>query len=59
MSEKTKRKVGRPSFHGERKKSYSIMATKTAWGNLKKMAASSGLSLSEYLEVLGRTGTLP
>ncbi|AOY78703.1 hypothetical protein BJP36_01145 [Moorena producens JHB] len=59
MPEQIRRKVGRPSIHGERKKTYSVKATKTAWDGLKKMAASSGLSLSEYIEVLGRTGKLP
>ncbi|NEO91419.1 MAG: hypothetical protein F6K56_14730 [Moorea sp. SIO3G5] len=51
--------MGRPSIHGERKKTYSIKATKTAWDGLKDLAASSGLSLSEYMETLGRTGRLP
>ncbi|NEO89452.1 MAG: ribbon-helix-helix domain-containing protein [Moorea sp. SIO3G5] len=59
MPEKIARKVGRPSLHGERKKSYSVTATKLAWDGLKEMAASSGLSLSEFLETLGRTKRLP
>jgi len=59
MSEQIKRKVGRPRLHKEAKKSYSIKATETGWRGLKNLAACSGLSLSEYLEFLGRTGTLP
>ncbi|NEO38300.1 MAG: hypothetical protein F6J90_18975 [Moorea sp. SIOASIH] len=59
MPEKIKRKVGRPRLHEEAKKSYSIKATEAGWQGLKRLAACSGLSLSEYLEFLGRTGTLP
>ncbi|NEO01161.1 MAG: hypothetical protein F6K50_38835 [Moorea sp. SIO3I7] len=59
MSEQIKIKVGRPRLHEEAKKSYSIKATETGWQGLKLLAACSGLSLSEYLEFLGRTGTLP
>ncbi|NEO91868.1 MAG: hypothetical protein F6K56_17130 [Moorea sp. SIO3G5] len=59
MSEEIKRKIGRPRLHEEAKKSYSIKATETGWRGLKLLAANSGLSLSEYLEFLGRTGTLP
>nr|WP_083373662.1 hypothetical protein [Moorena producens] len=59
MTEQIKRKVGRPRLHEEPKQSYSIKATKTGWQGLKRLASCSGLSLSEYLEFLGRTGTLP
>ncbi|NEN99350.1 MAG: ribbon-helix-helix domain-containing protein [Moorea sp. SIO3I7] len=59
MPEKTIKKMGRPSLHGERKKSYSVTATREAWDGLKEMAAASGLSLSEFLERLGRTKKLP
>ncbi|NES85742.1 MAG: hypothetical protein F6K10_32545 [Moorea sp. SIO2B7] len=53
MSKENKRKVGRPSLHGVRKKSYSVMATETAWNGVKEMAKTSGLSLSEFIETLG------
>ncbi|NEO35861.1 MAG: hypothetical protein F6J90_05780 [Moorea sp. SIOASIH] len=59
MSKQIRIKVGRPRLHEEAKKSYSIKATETGWQGLKRLAACSGLSLSEYLEFLGRTGTLP
>ncbi|NEO17742.1 MULTISPECIES: hypothetical protein [unclassified Moorena] len=59
MTEQIRRKVGRPRLHEEAKKSYSIKATETGWQGLKRLAARSGLSLSEYIESLGRTGTLP
>ncbi|NEO00337.1 MAG: hypothetical protein F6K50_34250 [Moorea sp. SIO3I7] len=59
MSNQIKRKVGRPRLHEEAKKSYSIKATETGWKGLKHLAACSGLSLSEYLEFLGRNGCLP
>lgn len=59
MTEKTLRKVGRPRLYSEPKTTHSIKATNTAWNGLKRLAAVSGLSLSEYLEYLGKTGTLP
>ncbi|NEQ86059.1 MAG: hypothetical protein F6K26_40035 [Moorea sp. SIO2I5] len=59
MPEKINKKVGRPSFHGVRKKSYSVMTTETAWNGLKEMAKEANLSLSEFLETLGRTKQLP
>ncbi|EGJ32974.1 MULTISPECIES: hypothetical protein [Moorena] len=58
MPEK-KRRVGRPSIYEESKKTYSVKVTKIAWGNIKNMAESSGLSLSEFMEYLGRNGKLP
>jgi len=35
------------------------MTTETDWNGLKEMAKDSGLSLSEFLETLGRTKQLP
>ncbi|WP_168166505.1 MULTISPECIES: hypothetical protein [Moorena] len=52
-------KKGRPSIHGERKRSYSVSVTREGWDKLKKMAKESGLSLSEFLEVLARTKRIP
>ncbi len=52
-------KVGISRLHEEAKKSYSIKATETGWQGLKRLAACSGLILSEYLKFLGRTYTLP
>lgn len=54
MAKETANKMGRPSLHGERKKSYSVTATREAWNGLKEMAKDSGFSLSEFLERLGR-----
>ncbi|EGJ30528.1 MULTISPECIES: hypothetical protein [Moorena] len=59
MPEKPKRRVGRPSIYNESKKTYSVKVTKLAWDNLKELAKSAGLSLSEYVEYLGRNGKLP
>ncbi|WAN69701.1 MULTISPECIES: hypothetical protein [Moorena] len=42
-------KKGRPSIHGERKKSYSVSVTQEGWNKLKEMAKESELSLSEFL----------
>lgn len=35
------------------------MTTEMAWNGLKEMAKESGLTLSEFLETLGRTKQLP
>ncbi|WP_168166529.1 hypothetical protein [Moorena producens] len=52
-------KKGRPSIHGERKRSYSVSVTQEGWNKLKEMALDSGLSLSEFLEILARTKRIP
>ncbi|NEO82548.1 hypothetical protein [Moorena sp. SIO4G3] len=52
-------KRGRPSIHGKRKRSYSVSVTQEGWDALKKMAKESGLSLSEFLEILARTKRIP
>ncbi len=59
MTEQKNKKVGKPRLYSEPKTTHSIKATNTAWNGLKCLAASSGLSLSEYLESLGKTGMLP
>ncbi|NEN97923.1 MAG: hypothetical protein F6J94_04740 [Moorea sp. SIO1F2] len=59
MPKQKSKKVGRPRLYDEPKTTHSIKATQTAWNGLKYLAASSELSLSEYLEFLGKTGVLP
>ncbi|NET85835.1 MAG: hypothetical protein F6J94_29280 [Moorea sp. SIO1F2] len=59
MAKQKSRKAGRPWLHGEPKTTHTIKATNTAWNGLKQLAAKAGLSLSEYLESLGKTGILP
>lgn len=53
------KRTGRPPIHGEAKKSHTVRTTDAAWDGLKKMADRAGLTLSEYLEALGKTGLLP
>ncbi|WP_168166515.1 MULTISPECIES: hypothetical protein [Moorena] len=53
------KKTGRPPIHGEAKKARTVRTTEAAWNGLKNMASKAGLTLSEYLEALGKTGLLP
>ncbi|NEO48047.1 MAG: hypothetical protein F6K55_29555 [Moorea sp. SIO4A3] len=59
MGKQKSRRVGRPCLYEEPKTTHTIKATNTAWNGLKQLAAKADLSLSEYLESLGRTGVLP
>ncbi|NEQ09324.1 MAG: hypothetical protein F6K63_05875 [Moorea sp. SIO1G6] len=52
------KRTGRPPIHGEAKKSHTVRTTDAAWDGLKEMADRAGLTLSEYLEALGKTGLL-
>ena len=56
MSEKKSKKPGRPRLHGEVKNRHTIRVTDTAWEGIKYLAEDAGVSLSEYLEALGRMG---
>ncbi|WP_293120104.1 hypothetical protein [Moorena sp. SIO4G3] len=51
--------MGRPCLHGQPKAAHTIRVTDTAWDGLKRLASETGVSLSEYLEALGKNGTLP
>ena len=53
---KKSRKPGRPRLHDEVKNRRTIRITDTAWEGIKKLAGDAGVSLSEYLEALGRMG---
>ncbi|NEO62962.1 MAG: hypothetical protein F6J98_21995 [Moorea sp. SIO4G2] len=59
MAKSKAKKVGRPCLHGEPKTAHTIRTTDTAWKGLKQLAVEARLSLSEYLESLGKTGVLP
>ncbi len=40
--------------HGEPKRPRNVSVTDTGWRNLKQQAQSRGLSLAEFLELIGR-----
>ncbi|NEQ85718.1 MAG: hypothetical protein F6K26_38120 [Moorea sp. SIO2I5] len=52
-------KIGRPPIHGKPKVAHTVRTTEKAWNGLKQLAIEAGLSLSEYLEALGKTGVMP
>ncbi|NJM67879.1 MAG: hypothetical protein HC851_20525 [Acaryochloris sp. RU_4_1] len=45
---------GRPLEYGEPKTGHRVTVTKTGWHNAKTLIASMGMSVSEFLEELGR-----
>ena len=52
--EKKKEDVGRPSKYDEAKKQRTVWLTQSAWESLAQEAKNQGLSVSEYLEQMGR-----
>ncbi|NEP36366.1 MAG: hypothetical protein F6K38_34635 [Moorea sp. SIO3B2] len=59
MAKTETKKMGRPCIHGEPKRAHTIRVTDKAWNGLKRLASVAGVSLSEYLEALGKAGVLP
>ncbi|WP_168166510.1 MULTISPECIES: hypothetical protein [Moorena] len=51
-------RIGRQPIHGEPKVAYTVRTTEEAWDGLKQHGIEAGLSLSEYLEALGKTGVM-
>ncbi|NJM68154.1 MAG: hypothetical protein HC851_22030 [Acaryochloris sp. RU_4_1] len=49
---------GRPLEYGEPKTGHRVTVTKTGWHNAKKLISSLGMSVSEFLEELGRGNVL-
>jgi hypothetical protein len=45
---------GRPLEYGEPKTGHRVTVTKTGWDSAKKLIGSMGMSVSEFLEELGR-----
>lgn len=45
---------GRPLTYGEPKKSRRLSVTETGWNNVQSVADGLGISVSEFLEQLGR-----
>lgn len=54
MTRKSTKKMGRPTMHGETKQRHTVTMTNTAWKGLKRKAREANVSLSEYLEALGK-----
>ena len=44
----------RDYFYGEPKRRHNIMLTDTAWSNFEKAAKDRGISISEFIERIGR-----
>jgi len=45
---------GRPLVYGEAKKSRRLSVTETGWSNVQSVVMGLGMSVSEFLEQLGR-----
>jgi hypothetical protein len=45
---------GRPLEYGEPKTGHRVTVTKTGWNSAKQLISSMGMSVSEFLEELGR-----
>jgi hypothetical protein len=46
--------AGRPAEYDEPKTGHRVTVTKTGWNSAKKLIGSMGMSVSEFLEQLGR-----
>lgn len=43
-----------PALYSEKKKPHAVSVTDTAWKHLKAMASDRNISLSEFIEGIGR-----
>jgi hypothetical protein len=50
--------AGRPAEYDEPKTGHRVTVTKTGWNSAKKLIGSMGMSVSEFLEQLGRGNVL-